>query len=150
MYGNDANDAPRGGLHGWSSLGDALVVDRLIRNFTREILGLVGRDDFMAKLDFECRRMNGLFLGSTSTGTYQRGPWNAPDQLGEYLLKALRIDGETRLAVRDAFMWYTDKLLHSVKLEEDFDAEALSPLIDDLRDALLGRLTHCRTQTSAR
>lgn len=120
------------------SLREPAVVDRLIRDFTREIIGLVGRGDFMARLEFECRRMNNLFLGITPTEKYQRGPWNTPDQLGEHVLKALRINGVTRLAVRDAFMWYIDKVLDTIDPEAEFDGAKLEPLIAELRDAIVG------------
>lgn len=66
----------------------------------------------MAHLDFECRRMNSLFLGGPApTEDYDRGRWNTPAHLGEDVLKALRIAGETRLAVRDAFMAYFSRAL---------------------------------------
>jgi hypothetical protein len=45
-------------------LAEPSVVDRLIRDWTINVLGMVGTDGFMAKLDFECRRMNGLFLSA--------------------------------------------------------------------------------------
>ena len=120
-------------------LNSADVVDRIIREFTTEIIGLIGQDDFMARLDFECRRLNGLFLGLTPSDTYQRGPWNAPEQLGEYMLKALRINGTSRLAVRDAFAWYVDKLLDTIGTGSEFDEAKVAPLIGELRNALLGR-----------
>jgi hypothetical protein len=94
----------------------------------------------LAQLDFRCRAMNGLFLGESPTEKYQRGPWNSPDQMGEYVQKALIINGTTRLAVRDAFMWYVDKLLDSIDPNEPFDAATIEPLIDKLRDALLGTI----------
>ncbi len=128
-------------------LNTASVVDRIIRDFTGEVLDLVGRDDFMAQLDFRCRAMNGLFLGTSQSDTYQRGPWNAPDQLGEYVLKALSIDGETRLAVRDAFTVYVSAVLNAVDPDAEFDAAALEPLIAHLRNALLG-LSDASTQWS--
>jgi hypothetical protein len=115
------------------------VVDRLIRDFTIEVLGLTAHKDFMAQLDFRCRAMNSLFLGGPeATDKYQRGPWNTPEQLGEYVLKTRRIDGETRLAVRDAFMVYVNALLDVVGPDGEFDGAVLEPLIANLRDALLG------------
>ncbi|WP_152693214.1 hypothetical protein [Caballeronia mineralivorans] len=120
------------------SLGDFVVVDRLIRDFTVETLGLLGHQDFMARLDFECRRMNSLFLGIIPSDQYLTGPWNAPDQLGEYILKALVINGKTRLAVRDAFMWFFDKVLDTYEPGDKFEPTLIQPLIDELRDALLG------------
>jgi hypothetical protein len=119
-------------------LNDPRVVDQLIRDFTLETLGLIGRQDFMARLDFECRRMNSLFLGIIPSDKYLSGPWNAPDHLGEYILMALSINGETRLGVRDAFMWYFDKVLDVYKPGAKFDAASIEPLIDQLCDALLG------------
>ncbi|HEY4805697.1 MAG TPA: hypothetical protein VIH96_24035 [Paraburkholderia sp.] len=121
-------------------LNDAAIVDRLIRDFTCEALGLVGREDFMARLDFECRRINSLFLGGPApTDRYERGLWNTPDQLGEYVLKALQITGETRLAVRDAFTVYFSSVLDLAEDRGRFDAVAIEPLIADLRGALMGQ-----------
>lgn len=121
-------------------LNEPSVVDRLIRDFTCEALDLVSHKDFMARLDFECRRMNSLFLGGPeATDHYERAPWNVPDQLGEYVLKALQITGETRLAVRDAFMWYVDRLFDTSAVEQPFDKASVEPLIADLREALLGK-----------
>jgi hypothetical protein len=121
-----------------AELGQPHVVDRIIRDFTTEVLGLFGREDFLTQLDFRCRALNGLFLGSSPSDTYQRGPWNAPDQLGEYVLKALHIDGETRLAVRDAFTIYTAALLSVADQDAEFDPATIEPLIANLRVALLG------------
>jgi hypothetical protein len=119
-------------------LNTAAVVDRLIRDFTMETLRLIGGPDFMARLDFECRRMNNLFLNVTSSDDYERGPWNAPAQLGEYVLKALRIDGEPRLGVRDAVAIYTAAPLDVAGPDVEFDGALIEPLIADLRAALLG------------
>jgi hypothetical protein len=59
-------------------LNTANVIDRIIRDFTSEVLGMVGRADFMAQLDFRCRAMNGLFLGITPSEKYQRGRGTRP------------------------------------------------------------------------
>ncbi|MGF6608818.1 hypothetical protein OKW45_003740 [Paraburkholderia sp. WSM4175] len=121
-------------------LNETAVVDRLIRDFTRTALDAVGRADFMAYLDFECRRMNSLFLGGPAPAErYERAQWNTPDQLGEHLLKALQITGETRLAVRDAFMVYFSRALDLAKDCGRFNDAALEPLIDDLSRALVGQ-----------
>lgn len=120
------------------SLADPNMVDRLIRDWTMNVFGMVGTPGFMAKLDFECRRMNSLFLGIIPSDKYVIGPWNAPDHLGEYILKALAINGETRLAVRDAFMLHVSKLLDVYKPGEDFEEATIEPRIDELRNALLG------------
>lgn len=119
------------------------VVDRLIRDFSRDVLEQLGkRTDFMYWLDGECRRMNGLFLGLSPSDRYDTGPWNSPDQLGEYVLKALQINGETRLAVRDAFMVFASKLIKVAKEGggefSDFDKARLDALVGMLRSALLG------------
>lgn len=120
------------------SLNEPRVVDRIVRDWTIKVFGMVGSDGFMAKLDFECRRMNSLFLGIIPSEQYLIGPWNAPDQLGEYILQALQINGETRLAARDAFMWYTDKVLDLYEPGADFEPLFIQPLINKLRNALLG------------
>lgn len=118
-------------------LNTAAVVDRIIRDFTKEVLQAAGSPGFMAKLEFKCRAMNSLFLG-TADDRYQRGPWNTPEQMGEHVLHALRINGEPRNAVRDAFMVYMSKLLDRAHPGEEFDFEHIAPLIADLRNALLG------------
>ncbi|MEW9580785.1 hypothetical protein [Paraburkholderia sp. DGU8] len=103
-------------------------------------LDAVGRVDFTAYLDFECRRMNSLFLGGPApTERYDRGLWNTPGELGEYVLKALRITGETRLAVRDAFMVYFSRALDLAGNLGQFDGASLEPLINDLRGTLVGQ-----------
>ena len=122
-----------------SSLADRQVVDRLIRNFTIDVMEDVGKPDFMAVFDFQCRRMNNLFLGITPNDEYLTSAWNSPDQLGEYILKALRINDETRLAVRAAFAWYFEQVIDVWKPGAEFDGTAIEPLIADLRDALIGQ-----------
>jgi len=119
-------------------LNTAGVVDRIIRDFTIEAIRVVKTPGGMDKLDFLCRRMNGLFLGLSESDKYQRGSWNTPEQMGDYVLHALRINGETRNAVRDAFMVYMAKLLRRADPHNDFDGKLLDPLIADLRNALLG------------
>lgn len=119
-------------------LNTAGVVDRIIRDFTADVLQLVGRDDFESQLDFRTRALNNLFLSITPDDRYQTGPWNSPDQLGEFALKALQIDGETRFAVRDAFMVYLATLLELADPEQEFTPSVLDPLIANLRNVLLG------------
>ena len=115
-------------------LSEPRVVDRLIRDFTVETLGIIGRQDFMARLDFECRRMNSLFLSTWPRDDYVRTDWNTPDQLGMSILLHYVIDGETRLGVRDACMLYFSRIIDLV----DKDPSEMEPLIGELRDALLG------------
>ena len=74
--------------------------------------------------------------GWSAQRTSWHGPWNAPNQPGEYIQHALLIDGETRLAVRDAFMWYFDKVLDVYEPGDEFDAASIEQLINQLRDAL--------------
>lgn len=114
------------------------AVDHIIRDFTNEIFALLGREDFMPRLDFECRRMNNLFLNVTPSDRYQRGEWNSPGALGEHVLKVLRISGEPRLAVRDVFTIYTAALLSVADQDAEFDPATIEPLIGNLRNALLG------------
>lgn len=97
----------------------------------------------MDRLEFECARMNGLFLGSGPDGGFERGSWNCPEQLGSHLLVTLSIDGETRNAVRDAFMVYANRMVdlleHALGGVDDADFKTgLDKLIGELRCALLG------------
>ncbi|CAE6714505.1 hypothetical protein [Paraburkholderia haematera] len=119
-------------------LDEPSVVDRIIRDWTINALDTLTKPGALARLDFECLRMNNLFLGVTPSDEFERGPWNTPEQLGTYILQALRIDGEDRLAVRDAFMWYIDKVTNVYKPGDEFDAVPIEPLINQLRDALIG------------
>lgn len=123
-------------------LNSAHVVSRIVREFAVEALRIVGqgKPDVMDRLDFECRRMNSLFLGDGQSDAYLKGPWNRPDQLGEFIGRAMKIDGRTDLAVRDAFMVFTDKLLNVAGGTEfgPQDEHRLDVLVADMRDALLG------------
>jgi hypothetical protein len=113
------------------------VVDKLIRAFTADMLtALAAKKDFMPWLEFEALRLNNLFLGRSPSDTYEIGPWNKPDQLGQHVLISLVINGETHLGVRDGFYWYTDKVMHLTK--NNFDDAKLNQLIDGFKNILLG------------
>ncbi|WP_157025374.1 hypothetical protein [Paraburkholderia heleia] len=77
--------------------------------------------DFMATLDFECRRASGAIIG------------HEPDDdgmaLAQHVMLALRIDGDIRAGIRTAFLWYAEKIL----------ANEMDTACVHLRDALLGR-----------
>jgi hypothetical protein len=123
-------------------LNSADVVNRIIREFVHEALRDVRSPEFMQRLDFHCRRMNDIFMGSGQDDVYLKGPWNRADQIGEYVQLHLHIDGDTRLAVRDAFMLFSRdflKLAHSSggQFNETSHGE-IDELIQRLRDALLG------------
>lgn len=119
-------------------LNTAAVVDRIIRDFTQEVLRVLKTPGGMTQLGFLCGSMNSLFLNLSPSEKYERGPWNAPEQLGDYVLHALRINGEPRNAVRDACMVYVSKVVDRIDPHSDFDGKLLEPLIADLRNALLG------------
>ena len=132
--------APESGVldNGRIWLNTAGVIDSVIRRFAQEVLEAVSRSDFLAWLDLRCRAMNGLFLGTSPSTDYEINPkWNNPDQLGESLLHRLRIDGEPRLAVRDAFMVFVSKMVRASQ-EGEFDAAQMDAMVAELRDALLG------------
>jgi hypothetical protein len=144
----DTSSLPRAGApeqsgllqDGRTYLMTANVVDRLIRDFTIDLMDKVGDPDFMWHLDFECTRMNNLFLGITPSKEYLVSNWNAPDQLGEYVLKALRINDETRHGVKAAFAWYFGEMLDLWTQGADFDSATIKPLLDFFRNALMGLL----------
>ena len=50
--------------------------------------------------------MTSLFMGDSGSDKYLKGPWNREDQVGRFVQHAMQINGETRLAVRDAFKVY--------------------------------------------
>lgn len=109
-------------------LNDPAVVDRLVRRFTAEALDVLAkpdRPDLMARLEFECRRASAAIIG------------HYPDAdgmaLAQHVMLCLRINGDIRLGIRTAFMWYVEKIL-----DGKMDAAAR------LRDALLGRVPHER------
>jgi hypothetical protein len=135
---SDPQDSRGPGTDPHPALTSANVVDGIVRSFTNEIFALLGREDFMEMLVFECGRMNGLFLGITPSDRYQRSEWNSPEMLGEFLLKSRRISGESRFGVRDFLMTYVSVLLNVVDSGDEFDGAVLEPLIAGVRDALLG------------
>lgn len=115
------------------------MVDRIVRDFIKQVLGQFdNKPNFMPWLEFECRRLNNLFLGITPSDTYATGPWNCPNQCGDYVLCALTINGESRLAVRDAFMVLASRLPDLAATQKEFDPVAMDAEIDRLRHALLG------------
>lgn len=121
-------------------LNDGAVVNRIIRDFAAEVLRDAGRPGFMDRLAFECRCMNGLFMGDGESDKYLKGPWNRPDQIGEFVLLAMQINGETHNAVRDAFMVFSHRLLklaHKDGFDESHKAD-IDGVVRELRDALIG------------
>jgi len=113
------------------------VVDKLIRAFTADMLTtLAAKKDFIPWIEFEALRLNNLFLGRSPSDTYEIGPWNKPDQLGEHVLISLVMNGETHWGVRDGFYWYADKVMNLTK--SDFDGTKLNQLIGRFKNILLG------------
>lgn len=82
-------------------LNSVPVADRIVRDFTCGVIQNAG-PGLPQWVEFEARRLNGLFLGTSPTDKYNRGPWNTPDQCGMHVLLAMHINGSTHLAVRDA------------------------------------------------
>jgi hypothetical protein len=117
-------------------LDDPGVVDGLVRRFTAHALDILQPPrgpTFMAAIDFECRRMNSLFLTITPNDDYERSDWNDPHELGMYIRGWSMIDGDIRYGVRDAFMQYLDRVVDAIKRNESAE-----PLIEPLVSALLG------------
>lgn len=122
-------------------------VDNIVRQFAASVIrryGTAKHQDFMSWLSNECFRMNELFIGAgLETMPFSRGPWNTPDQLGQHLVLALRIDGELRLAVRDAFMIFAARvgaLMREHQTEESLPAlqKALDSAVVEFTQQLLG------------
>lgn len=104
---------------------DKQQTERVIARFTRDAIDIITPPrpgDFMARLDFECRRASAAIIG------------HFPDAdgmaLAQHVMLCLRINGDIRLGIRTAFMWYTEKIL-----DDKMDEAAAR-----LRDALLGRI----------
>jgi hypothetical protein len=100
-------------------------LEQLIARFAVEAVEILTpprAPTFMAALEFECRRASAAIIG------------HYPDADGmaisQHVMLALRIDGDIRLGIRTAFMWYVEKIL------DDKMAEAAA----DLRNALMGRI----------
>lgn len=118
------------------------VANQLVREFASNALRNIGRPDLEQRLEFDARRLNNLFLGITETSEYERGPWNSPEFCGEHVSKALRINGETRLAVRDALMIFAAKLLEATTSasgpEDPVWRAAMDQEVAVMRSALVG------------
>lgn len=104
---------------------DELHVRQVIARFAVaavEILAPPPAPTFMAALEFECRRASAEIIG------------HYPDADGialeQYVMLALRIDGDIRLGIRTAFMQFASRIL-----DDRMDDAAAK-----LRDAILGRL----------
>jgi hypothetical protein len=128
-------------------LNSTEAVSAIVRQFAADLIRRYGQSshkDLMAWLTNECFRMNELFIGAgLDTTPYSRGPWNTPDHLGHHLALALHIDGELRLAVRDAFMIFASKigeLMRQHQTEDSFPAlqKALDTAVAEFANQLLG------------
>lgn len=108
---------------------DELQIERLIAGFARDAMDILTPprpEAFMAQLDFECRRASAEVIG------------HYPDAdgmaLAQHVMLCLGINGDIRLGIRTAFMWFAEKIL-----DDEMDEGAAR-----LRDALLGRIPHER------
>lgn len=123
-------------------LNSTEAVDDIVRKFAASLIrryGTVPHKDMLAWLTNECFRMNELFIGGgLETMPYSRGPWNTPDQLGQHLVLALGIDGELRLAVRDAFMIFGARI---GALMREHQTEASMPALQKALDAAVVEFT---------
>lgn len=123
-------------------LNSAPVVDHIVRQFFAAVLNKVGDRDLMQVLEFETARLNGLFLGLSPVSEFERGPWNAPDHLGAFILKELQINGSTTNAVRDSFMVFASRLLALASKASHEGGERwqreIDGLVATLRNALIG------------
>jgi hypothetical protein len=102
-------------------------IERLIARFARDAIDILTPprpEAFMARLDFECRRASAELIG------------HYPDAdgmaLAQHVMLCPRINGDIRLGIRTAFMWYAEKIL-----DNKTDESAAR-----LRDALFGRVPH--------
>lgn len=119
-------------------LNAARVVNVIVREFVRDLLVNLDRSDAAADwLRGEAQRLNDLFLGAARSEAYATGPWNTPEQCGQYVLRTLGIDGAPETAVRDAFVLLASRIVDLVAASE-FDAQALEGEIVPVTRALLG------------
>lgn len=88
----------------------------ILRDFTRAILGEVGR---CADVRAQCLE-------------HARPTGSVPPE-------AIRHQGETRLAVRDAFFLYFERAISNAGWSADFDPLQIEPHLVELRESLLGR-----------
>lgn len=103
---------------------DEQQTEQVIDRFATEAIEIMTPPqsaNFMARLDFECRRASAAIIG------------HEPDADGmaraQHVMLALRIDGEIRAGIRTAFLWFAEKIL-----DGEMDTARVR-----LRDALLGR-----------
>ena len=99
-------------------------------------LPFINLNEIEKKMPDTGMRWNNLFLGRRTSDTFDIGPWNRPDQLGEHVLISLVMNGETHLGVRDGFFWYAGQVINLTK--SDFDDAKLNQLIDRFKNILLG------------
>jgi hypothetical protein len=108
---------------------DEQHIRQVVSRFAAEVVEILTpprAPTFMATLEFECRRAGAAIIG------------HEPDAdgmaLAQHVMLALKIDGDIRLGIRTAFMWYAEKIL------DDRMEEAAA----ELRDALMGRVPYDR------
>lgn len=108
----------------WLATADA--INGIVRSFGSEVLRRFGdsRGDEQARSDYqrwliaEAQRLNSVFLGFGSGDdlcAYQRGLWNTPAQLGNYLrIHFVPSEDDCRYAVTDAFLSYATQLMSAM------------------------------------
>lgn len=133
---------PQSGLT-WLNSVD--VVDRLVREFARLVIGELGKPDFLPVLEARARFLNELLIGPDEDvarrAGYSRGPWNTPEHCGLYVRQRTHIEGDLHVAVRDAFLKFALDLVGIMQTEAGPSPKAerrLEALIAELRNALLG------------
>ena len=128
-------------------LQDVSLVELLVRSFTSKCLDafrLALRDDVtldeaVAKIDRLATAMNDVFLGMDPAGTVQCGPWNTPEQLGQFLQDGLGLEEPAEQSVRAVLIRLATAVMTALQRREGDWPSRLDMLVAEVRDLLCGK-----------
>lgn len=129
-------------------LGEPEAIKCILTHFSSEVIrkfSLMDSDEYMAWVKSECGRLNQLLLGYTpdeKRTDWKRGPWNTPEQMGQFIRISMQMDGDNRHSVRDALMQLAYDLVSTTLENKGKDPEQwgwqLEAAMEQVSNAVLG------------
>lgn len=139
------------GVQGGNYLGDANLVNQLVRDFMTGVFGARAAfhesgdgDAAEARINHLCQQYGAIFMGESAA--YVPQPWNSPHRLGNYLRAVVPPEVGTFASPGEAYLHFlaVQALNAAIALEQETMQEAevqagLTEVVDDAVDVLLGR-----------
>lgn len=115
-------------------------VDRALAAFQEALKGNVTQDTAIEAINAQATALNAVFLGTSGFDTVIAHPWNAADQLGEFLRDTLDLQYPADDAVRAALIHLATQIMTAVRGEESVWKDQVNTLARQWTELLVGRL----------